>query len=234
MTRFTSPEKQLRELLEQKASKLTPEPVKLNVKKTMLVIIDMQNDFVKPGGAIYLGQDAERIVPAIKRLLEKARGHGMLILFTKSWYEPDDPRFSDHPKASAKLKGCMAGTEGAEIIEELAPQQGELVITKPSYDCWFGTKLEETLKTMGFGSFAHGSVHRNRLLNDYHVIITGVATNVCVEKAVIGFYLRGYGITIPIDCVAAMDELEQFWALHQFKEFYAAKLTLSGLIEFTP
>lgn len=221
-----------KQLVEHGASKLIPEPIELNRQKTMLVIVDMQNDFVKPGGAIYLGTDAEATVPPIKKLLEKARKNGMRILFTKSWYESDDPRFSDHPKAGAKYKGCMAGTEGAEIIKELAPQQGELIITKPSYDCWFGTKLEETLKGLKFGTFSHWSVHRNRLMNDCGVIITGVATNICVEKAVTGFYLRGYEITIPIDCVAATDQFTQLLALYQFKEFYGANLTLSDLIGF--
>lgn len=65
-----------KQLVEQGASKLIPEPIELNRQKTMLVIVDMQNDFVKLGGAIYLGTDAEATVPPIKKLLEKAHKNG--------------------------------------------------------------------------------------------------------------------------------------------------------------
>jgi len=220
-------------VLENKLSRLVPEPVELSVYKSMLVIVDMQNDFLRPNGIIYQGPAAETIIQPLRELLEKARKNRVRVIFTKSWYDPEDPRFSNHPKAGAKYKGCKAGTWGAEIITELAPQ-GEPVITKSSYDCWFGTNLEETLLNMKFGNFIHGPVHKNRLINDCSVIITGVVTNVCVEKAVVGFYLRGYDIIIPIDCVAAADPLDQVMALYQFREFYAAKLTMSDLIKFLP
>jgi nicotinamidase-related amidase len=216
----------------QELSNLELESVALSAKKTMLVIVDVQNDFVKPGGIIYLGSPAENVINPIKQLLNKARSAGIRVLFTKSWYQPNDPRFLTHTKASAKLKGCMAGTWGAEIVNELQPQQDELIILKPSYDCWFRTDLEERLADIQFGTFPSNSMHVNRLMNDCSVIVTGVATNICVYHTVTGFYLRGYDVIIPIDCVAATSQNAQMWALYQFKEFYHAKLTLSRLIEF--
>lgn len=206
------------------------EPVDITPSKTALVVVDMQNDFVDPKGRIYTGKMVQKIIAPIKSLLEQAREASMTVMHTQSWYTKDDPRFSDHPKASKIHRGCLEGTWGAEIIDELKPAPGEPVIRKASYDCFFGTDFESVLSRTGFGNFKHGSVHRNRFANDCSVIVTGTVTNTCVDKAALGFYLRGYDVIVPHDCVAARDRFDQVFALHQFKHLYQARITRSGLV----
>jgi nicotinamidase-related amidase len=125
----------------------------------------------------------------------------------------------------------MAGTWGAEIIEELKPK-GEPSIKKGSYDCFFGTNMEDLLREMKFGSFTHESVHRNRSTNDCSVIITGTVTTACVNSAVIGFYLRGYEVIVPADCIAAKKKADTNCMLGQFKKTYFARITSSALLDF--
>lgn len=211
-----------------------PDPVAVNLpaNKSALVLIDMQNDFCRDNGEIYAGPMVLPTIPRIRSLLEKARSSGLRIIHTQSWYLQDDPRYSNHPRASIIGRGCKAGTWGAETIDELKPSPDEPSIKKSSFDPWFGTNMESILKEWNFGTFEHGSVHRNRERNEANVILTGTVTNVCVEKAVIGFYLRGYEIIVPWDCVSAKDQYSQEWALHQFTNLYGVKLTLSDMIKF--
>lgn len=209
-----------------------PVPVKLSVDKTALVIIDMQNDFCKPKGTMYGGKMTDASIRPIGRLLDRARKQGVKVVHTQAWYSANDPRFSDHPKAAYPNRGCKAGTWGVRFIDELQPMEGETVIKKSGYDPWFGTDLEKALNSMGFGSFRHDSVHKNRRRNECSVIITGTASDCCVEEGVAGFYYRGYGIIIPADCVSTSRKFSQDAALYKFSKQYFAVITRSDLIEF--
>lgn len=209
-----------------------PVNVSLPISKSAVVVVDMQNDFCRENGELYAGPMVLPTIPKIRTLLEKARSSGLRVIHTQSWYLKDDPRYSNHPRASIIGRGCKAETWGAETIDELKPLPGEPSIKKSSFDPWFGTNMESILKEWNFGSFEHGSVHRNRERNDTNVILTGTVSNACVEKAVIGFYLRGYEIIVPSDCVSANDQYGQEWALHQFTKWYGAKLTLSDMMQF--
>jgi nicotinamidase-related amidase len=208
-----------------------PAAVDLYSGNTILVVVDMQNDFVRPEGKIYTGPMVSGIIEKISSLVNAARQTGTNVIYTQSWYEKDDPGFSDDPKARMNKGGCMAGSWGAEIIDELKPNDEEPVVKKSSYDPFYGTKMDEVLKALSFGEYSPGSVPRNRERNNSSVIITGTVSNVCVEKAVIGFYLRGFEVVIPVDCVAASSEYAQSWSLYQFSRSYRAKITCSDLIK---
>ncbi len=210
----------------------SPEPVTLSSKKTAVIVVDMQNDFVNPKGKIYGGEMVGPTIQKIADVLKLAREKGARIIYTQSWYEKDDPRFTSDRKARHPKGGCMAGSWGAQIIEELTPR-GEPSIKKASYDPWFKTNLEELLKQTNFGVFDSSSMHVNRKMNDCSVIVTGTTTNVCVEKAIIGFFFRGYDIIVPIDCVSAISQYDQELGLYQFKTWYWAKLTRSDMLKMT-
>ena len=204
--------------------------VEVPASKTLLVVVDMQNDFVRPSGNIYVGPMAPKSVAKIKRLLHLAREKNVRIIYTQSWYDKNNPRFVGKERARGTV-GCVANTGGAEIIRELRPK-GELRFKKSSYDCWFGTNLEKALLSLKGGIFSPSSVHHNRERNEFYSVITGTATNVCVESAVHGFYLRGYELIIPIDCVSASSALEQACAINHFEKYYGARITSSDLITF--
>ena len=213
-----------------------PEFVTLPSNKTALVIVDMQNDFSHPEGSIFIGNMIGHTIPKIKYLLDKSRTEGLKILHTQSWHPEDAPRYMDPPvpRASFGSNGCKVNTWGADIIKELKPLKGEPIIQKDTFDPWFGTKMEQILVSNNFGEFEHDSAQRNRLRHESYVIITGTASDVCVDKAVIGFFFRGYKVIIPIDCISTYDQFCQESAIYRFVNYFDAIITKSEMIQFVP
>ena len=104
--------------------------VVVNPKATALIVVDMQNDFVKPGGALVVEQ-AKGTMSAIQRLLALARRSGMVVLYTQDTHDPGDPEFPIWGQH------VLRGSWGWQIVDELAPQAGERVIQKLRYDGFF-------------------------------------------------------------------------------------------------
>ncbi|MCW5658181.1 MAG: cysteine hydrolase [Burkholderiaceae bacterium] len=166
---------------------------------TALVIIDMQRDFVEPGGfGETLGNDVTRlqaIVPAIQRVLAAWRAAKGLVVHTRESHEPD---LADCPRAkrergSPRLRigdvGPMGrilirGEPGNQIIPELAPQPGELVIDKPGKGAFYSTSLHHELLRRGIT----------------HLLLAGVTTEVCVQTSMREANDRGYDALLLEDC----------------------------------
>src|SRR3970282_671328 len=111
-------------------------------RTTALIVVDMQNDFVKRGGALVV-ETAAATIPAIQRLLALARAKGMKVFFTQDTHEEGDiefPLWGPH---------VLRGTWGLQIVDELAPRPGERVIEKLRYDGFFGTPLDHELRLGG-------------------------------------------------------------------------------------
>lgn len=169
-----------------------------------LVVIDMQRDFIEPGGfGESLGNDVSRlgaIVPTVARLLAGFRAAGLPILHTRECHRPD---LSDLPDAkrdrgSADLRigdpGPMgrllvAGEPGADIIPELAPMPGEVVLDKPGKGAFCRTPFEAILQERGLKQ----------------LIFAGVTTEVCVQTTMREANDRGY------DCLLATDATESYF-----------------------
>ena len=180
------------------------EEVELPAKRTALIIVDMQNDFVKREGKLYV-PDAEKTIPAIKKILEMARNTGALIVYTQDWHGRDDPEFriwGEHARA---------GTWGAEIVEELKPMEGEYVVKKLRYDGFYGTSLDHILRLHGVEN----------------LIITGTVANICVLHTAGSAALRWYNIFVPVDCISALNEFDYASALRQITFLYRGRLTSS-------
>ena len=170
--------------------------------RTALLIIDMQRDFVMPGGfGELLGNDVSRVRPAIeptRRVLEAWRKKGLQVLHTREGHRPD---LSDSPpskKARGRLKvgigdrGPMGrvlvrGEYGHDIIDELKPMPGEPIIDKPGKGAFFATDLDLILKNRGIRS----------------LIVTGVTTEVCVQTTAREANDRGYECLVLEDCVGS-------------------------------
>jgi biuret amidohydrolase len=166
---------------------------------TALVIIDMQRDFVEPGGfGESLGNDAallQAIVPACRRVLLAWREAGGLVVHTREAHRPD---LSDCPPAKRNRgnpslrigdEGPMgrilvAGEPGCEIIPELAPLPGEIVIDKPGKGAFYATPLGETLR-------------KHQVT---HLVFMGVTTEVCVQTSMREANDRGYDCLLLEDC----------------------------------
>jgi nicotinamidase-related amidase len=179
-----------------------PHPVTIDLAQTALMVIDMQRDFLYPDGfGAFLGNDVtllQRTIAPIQAVLAAARVRGMLIIHTREGHKPD---LSDCPPT--KLDRWPAGTRigdqgpmgriliqgelGHDIIAEVAPLPGEIVLDKPGKSSFYATDLDVILRKHGI---------RN-------LLITGVTTDVCCSATVIGANDRGYNAIVLADCVAS-------------------------------
>ncbi|MDT7863486.1 MAG: isochorismatase family cysteine hydrolase [Vulcanisaeta sp.] len=186
------------------------EEVVLDPSKTAVVVVDMQNDFVKPNGKLYV-PTAQATVPAIRKLLEKARDANVPIIYTQDWHFKNDPEFriwGEH---------CVMNTWGAEIIDELKPMPDDILIRKRRYDAFFGTDLDYVLRHV---------VHADTL------VIVGTVANICVLHTAGSAALNWYNVVVPIDGISALDEFDYYAALRQVTFLYKGVLTKVDSIRF--
>jgi nicotinamidase-related amidase len=168
-----------------------------------LVIVDMLDDFVT--GAL-ANPDAQRIVPALAALLAHAReSSDWVVVFSNDAHDPSDPElrvWGEH---------ALAGTPGAEVVAELAPQPGarEIVSPKRSYGAFDGTGLDEQLKALGVDE----------------VILTGQHTHICVQHSAYGALIRGYRVTVSRDGVCCFGDVDAEAALEYLVTVYGAAVT---------
>ena len=179
-----------------------PQPVSIDVDRTALVIIDMQRDFLEPGGfGEALGNDVSRLNAAVgpcMALLESARGNGLFVIHTREGHRAD---MADAPKAKVERgapslrigdSGPMGrilirGEPGHDIVADLYPRPGESVIDKPGKGAFFATDLHLILQNRGIEN----------------LIVCGVTTEVCVNTTVREANDRGYRCIVPSDCCAS-------------------------------
>lgn len=205
------------ELLTPPAEFLKPTSVTVDAKKTAVMVVDMQNDFCNPKGSLFVGPSVEAAIPCIKTLLDRARGVGIPIIYTQDWHAPDDPEFAIWPIH------CVRNTWGAEVVEELKPKPGDIMLRKMTYDSWFKPKTMEDLEDI---------VKR---LNVTHIIVVGTVSHICVMHAVAGAALRGYKVVVPIDCISSIESFKEFshqFSIFQMKFLYGADITKVDLITF--
>ena len=191
-----------------------PYPYRFEPRSTALLVIDMQRDFVEPGGfGEALGNDVGRlsaIVPTVRALLDWARRHAITVLHTREGHRPD---LADCPPAKQRrgdpalrigAKGPMGrilvdGEPGNDIVPALAPLAGEPVIVKPGKGAFWATPLDEMLRWRGVT----------------HLILAGVTTEVCVQTTMREANDRGY------ECLLIEDATESY-----FPEFKRATLDM--------
>ncbi|MBC7222970.1 MAG: cysteine hydrolase [Anaerolineae bacterium] len=181
--------------------------VQVDAAHAALIVVDMQNDFVDPQGALFVPTSRETI-PAIQRLLAKARQAGALVVFTQDWHAPDDPEFAIWGKHA------VADTWGSEVIPELAPAEGELRVHKEQYDAFFGTDLDALLRERGVQD----------------VIVCGTVANICVHYTAASAALRGYRVILPRDAISALTPFDMEATLRQTSWlFRGAVTTVDGI-----
>ena len=185
-----------------------PGPYRFTPAHTALVLIDMQRDFIEPGGfGEALGNDVAQLRAAVEptqRLLAWARVQGLRIVHTKECHRPD---LADCPPAKRNRglpslrigdPGPMGrilidGEPGSDFIAELTPAPGEVILAKPGKGAFFGTALGEMLRVWGVS----------------HLIVAGVTTEVCVQTTMREANDRGY------DCVLIEEATASYFP--QFK-----------------
>ncbi|WP_291767704.1 cysteine hydrolase family protein [Caldivirga sp. UBA161] len=186
------------------------ESITVDSSRTAVLVVDMQNDFVRSNGKLYV-PDAEKTIRPIADLLEKARESGVRVIYTQDWHFKDDPEFriwGEH---------CIMGTWGAEIVEELKPQPNDIVIRKRRYDAFFGTDLDYVLRHVARADT---------------LIITGTVANICVLHTAGSAALNWYKVIVPIDAVSALNRFDYLASLRQVSFLYRGDLTTVNGIAF--
>jgi ureidoacrylate peracid hydrolase len=185
-----------------------PQAMTLNLERTAVLVVDMQNDFASKGGMMdRAGVDISRIQKAvgpISKILRLARSAGMRIVYLKMGYQPDlsDLGLEDSVNRQrhslfgvgqectapdgSKGRFLVHGTWNTEIIPELAPQTGDILICKSRYSGFYRTELDEILKKLSV---------RN-------LIVTGCTTSICVESTIRDAMFRDYRCALVSDAAA--------------------------------
>lgn len=172
-----------------------PEAVTLDMAQTALIVVDMQNAFATKGGMFDLaGHDISGAGPVValhKRLLPVVRAAGVQVIYLQMSFKPDlsdagDPASPAYHKELAlrmmrvrpELAGKLLidGSWDAQIVDAIAPQEGDIVIRKSRYNGFTGTDLDAILKARGIR----------------HLLFTGIATNICVESTARNAFFNEY------------------------------------------
>jgi ureidoacrylate peracid hydrolase len=172
-----------------------PEAIAVDFDRAAIVAVDMQNAFASKGGMLDIAgadlSDAQRVVRAIRAVLAAARRAEMPVVYLQMGYKPDlsnsgGPNSPNWHKELAmhlmnkrpELKGKLLteGTWDFAIVDELAPEEGDLVITKTRYSGFAGTTLDSQLRVRGIR----------------YLFFAGIATNVCVESTLRDAYFQDY------------------------------------------
>lgn len=168
--------------------------------RTALLVVDMQRAFLDAGEAMEV-PPAREIVPTIAGLIEAFRGLGAPIVFTRFTYSPDAPLLVGdlHPEHRPAEPGrpvgfghpsssCLVGEANVDVVPDLAPRPGELVVDKRYYDAFNGTALDGALRARGITT----------------LVVTGTMTDICVLATVVGAFNREYRVVVSEDAVATL------------------------------
>ncbi|MFQ5611084.1 MAG: cysteine hydrolase family protein [Anaerolineae bacterium] len=190
---------------------------KIDPRHTALLVVDMQNDYGHPDGALARdGRDVSAVaamVPRLAALLEAARRAGTKIIFVRTTHDEwtDSPARTAH-RLFRKMYVCRSGSWGAEFYG-VSPGPDDHVITKHRYSAFIDTTLDLTLRSLGART----------------VIVTGTATHVCVDCTARDAFQRDYFVVVPADCTASFDPQLQETALANLDRYFG-QVTISDKI----
>jgi nicotinamidase-related amidase len=183
------------------------EEVRVDPTQTALVVVDMQNDFVREGGSLQV-PDAEATIPAISGLLDLARTHGMRVVYSQDTHRDGDPEWQIWPEHARE------GGWGWQLVAELAPAEDETVLRKVRYDAFYGTPLDHLLRLWGVNT----------------LVICGTVANICVHYTAASAALRWYNVVIPRDAISALDPFDLEASLRQTDFLFAGRVTTAAAV----
>jgi nicotinamidase-related amidase len=171
--------------------------------KEALLIIDMLNDFVLEGAPLEV-PDTRKIIPAIKKEMESARKKGRPVIYICDTHQPDDKEFLKFGWPAHAVKG----TKGAEVISELKPQAGDIIVPKTTYSGFYNTKLDKILKSLEIDALR----------------LAGCVTNICILFTASDAVLRDYKVRVLASAVAGIAKEDHDAALRIMKSVLGAKI----------
>lgn len=189
--------------------------VVLPCEETVLVVVDMQNDFAAKGG-VFAGERPMSIVDNVKTVVEKARQAKVPIIYTQDYHKLSDWEF----RVTGRKPHAIAGTWGAEILECIKPREIDYVVKKSSFSVWFscGEEMETILS--------------KDLRCVTNAVVVGLISDVCVYSTADGLGLRGYKLILPMDCTNTRTDYGRDLLFNQMSMLYGAQLTDSEKLQF--
>ncbi|MDX3905327.1 MAG: isochorismatase family cysteine hydrolase [Pigmentiphaga sp.] len=172
-----------------------PSSIPLEKDKAVLLVIDMQNDFVRENAPMEVPSARQRI-PAMAALVAQARKARVPVIYTRHvlYDEFDVSPLETKQIPRLRTAGMRAGTPGVDIIDELAPLPGEIVISKHRYDAFYNTRLDTVIRTIRGPHVADS------------VIITGTVTSVCCESTARSAFMRDLRVFFVDDATGGFDD----------------------------
>ncbi len=189
-------------VLTETTGEVMPFEQKVDPAHTAVIVVDMQHDFCSRGGAYDKANPGldlspiDEMVPHLQWFLDKSRAAGVPVIFVQAIYNAEDDRYLssvwlEHARRRrhgmyTTIPVCKEGDWGAEIIPQLAPREGELVLTKHRYSAFIDTQLAAYLRNIGVTT----------------ALITGVGTNGCVESTARDTMMLDHYVVVVEDCVS--------------------------------
>ena len=192
--------------------------------RTAVVLIEFQNDFTSPGGALHGAvegvMESTDMLANAKRVAEEARAAGATVIHAPITFAEGYNEITDHPygilKGVVDNKAFVKDSWGADIVEDLTPQDDDIVIEgKRGLDTFASTNLDFILRSTGVTKIALG----------------GFLTNCCVESTMRSAYERGYDVITLTDCVAATSQEEHANALTYDYPMFSRPMTSTEFVE---
>lgn len=201
-----------------------PEPLPVPASRTAVIVVDMQNAYASPGGYLDLAgfdiSGAAAVIAKTKAVLETARATGMTVIFFQNGWDADyveagGPGSPNWHKSNAlktmrakpELQGQLLARGGwdYELVDELKPHPGDIVLHKTRYSGFFNSQLDSVLRSRGIR----------------HLVFTGIATNVCVESTLRdGFFLEYFGVVLEDATHQAGPDFVQKAAIYNVETFF--------------
>jgi len=165
--------------------------------KSVLLVIDMQNDFVLDGAIMQVPAAKSQLVK-IKKLIDTARANGLPIIYT---VHETDPQFCPLELAAFPHlinAGMRRGSKGAMVVDDLAPQKGDIVLGKRRFSAFYQTELELILRNLTAANGIKGDIDT--------VIICGTVTNICCESTARDAFFRDFKVVFGSDICSALNQ----------------------------
>lgn len=184
-------------------------------KRTAVIVVDMQRDFIAPGAALETPM-GRALFPKLKQLLQHARDSGMRVIYTAHVHRRDGSDmglFGEIWSPIEKRAALVDGEPGVEVVREVAPLETELVIKKHRYSAFFGTDLDLILRTEGIDN----------------VVVTGVTTENCCHATARDAMFHGYRVAVIADATGTFDYPDVGFGAVPASEVHRISLAILGV-----
>jgi nicotinamidase-related amidase len=195
-------------------------PWEFDSKKAVLLVIDMQNDFVKEGSILEVPM-ARQMLPNMQRIVEQCRANAIPVIYSQHtlWDHTEISALETAYNPKLKSTGLRKDSLGVEIVEELLPLPHETVISKHRYDAFYNTPLETVINNI-----------RGMNVADT-VIIIGTVTNICCESTARSAFMRDYKVVFLIDSNGGLDEVSHEATLNIINKVFGRVMNTEELVQ---